>query len=437
MPNLFNDQKTLQSIRRTLATAVFLLVIWIPNLIAIQNYFPYLINTKTLQSNMLVADFAFLDTAKSYACAQIAKVAPQDIWSPACLQNWFKNYLKISKQPDKDIVNKVGYHPCTPQSVVMFMPLTNFPLNMVIIFLGLLTSIVLITPTTLLIRKHFNFSPAQIIYWWLIVLAAAPITINFYYGQLDGLLAGIAAIFLLTWQKKNSFPAAICMALTLAIKPQRAFIMLIMSLADRRFRLLFWALLISIILLGITINVLGLGPVLTYPNKLECIYRAIDNHQLPDTAYTTVSILGPISLICGLGFAHIMSLPATIVSLLGAYIIWHQAIQSGKHTYPFAYASSVLFIFIFAPLQHFYSLILLCVVWACTVPAISIGNILKIKEQPLRYWCFLFLFFPALTWIVAYLASLCGFPGLGHLLILLCMFFLSLSCFRQSIKAAH
>jgi len=437
MPNPFNHKKTLQSISQVLIKAVFLVVIWIPNLIVIQNYFPYLINTKTLQSNLLARDFAFLDTAKYYACAQIAKAAPKDIWNPDILQNWFKDYLKISKPADQDIINKVGYSPCTPQSVVIFMPLTNLPLNKVIIILEILTLIILITPATILVRKHFNFTTPQIIYWWLIVLAAAPATMNFYYGQLDGLLAGLAAMFLLTWQNKNGFLGAVCLALTLAIKPQRALIMLIMSLADRRFRLLFWTLLISIILVVLTIMVLGLEPFLMYPNKLECIYRAIDNHTLPDTAYATASALGPISLIYGLGVAHMLSLPATIISLAGAYVIWRKAIQSGKHAYPFAYASSVLFIFIFAPLQHFYSLILLCIVWACTVPTISIEKILKIKEYSLRYWCFLFLFFPALTWIISYLACFNGFPGLGHLSILLVMFFLSLFCFRQSIRSAR
>jgi hypothetical protein len=211
--------------------------------------------------------------------------------------------------------------------------------------------------------------------------------------------------------------------------------MLIMSVANKRLRLLGWTFFTSVILLLLTIGFLGLDTVLSYPSKLEWMYRAIDSHKFPDAVFTAVGILAPISLLFGMPTAHAMSFPLALISFGGAYLIWRQAIKSGKHTYPFAYASSVLIIFILAPLQHFYSLIMLCPVWAYTVPAISIPNILKIKERALRYWCFLFLSFPLLSWMTAYvLGYLCKMPGLGHLPLITLLFVVSLINFSNSLK---
>ncbi len=135
MPNLGYCKKTLRSISIVLAKALFLGVIWIPNLVAIQSYCHYLISNKTLQSNLLVRDFAFVDSAKYYAFAEIAKTSPNNLWNPVILQNWFKNYLQKSQLTNKDIAIKVGSMPDTPQTAVLCMVLTRYPLNKAIVIL--------------------------------------------------------------------------------------------------------------------------------------------------------------------------------------------------------------------------------------------------------------------------------------------------------------
>ena len=389
------DQETRNQIILLLIEAIFIVLIWLPNFFCFYKFVPYLVNEKTLQSNLLIKTTAFIDTAKYYACAQIAKNTPQAIWDPSALQKWFANYLKISQPLDTSDTNKLSYSPYTPQAIVMFMPLTALPLHIVIIIIEFATLLSMLVPITLLIKKYFNVATLDILRWWLIALASVPITINFYFGQLDGLLAGLAAIFILQWQNKNCIAAALSLAITLAIKPQRALLMLVMALADKRFKLLFWTSLMSIIFLTITIYVLGWNTVIMYPTKLMSIHQAIDAYKLPDAAATTVSILGLVSLVCGQQAGHIISFGSTISFLILTYLIWRRALRAGQHSYPYAYAATVLLSFICTPYQHIYSLILLCVVWAGTIPATSISKILKVQKSALRYWCLLFFFFPA------------------------------------------
>jgi len=76
-------------------------------------------------------------------------------------------------------------------------------------------------------------------------------------------------------------------------------------------------------------------------------------------------------------------------------------------TFAYAYAASILINFILGPHERYYDLVLLSVMWAITVKAVDLENILLMKEKSEQFWNLLFLLFPAITWIT-YL------PGAGN-----------------------
>ncbi len=417
-----------------LIEAIFLLVIWFPNLTAILSFTPYLANAGTLQSKLL-KNGIFIDVAKYYACAKIAATEPDKIWDPTVQQNWFKNYLNIPPSVDLFATDRLSPAQYTPPSIVMFMPLSCLPLNQAISIWEILSFLFMLICVTILLKQSFKYTAVQSLFWWLIVLAAAPVTVNFLYGQVNGVLAGLLAVFLLTWQKKNNLPASICFALTVVIKPHRALVMLIMLLAARKFRLLLMSILICIIIMAGIIAVLGIGPILKYPAQVILMETALDRYQMPAPTTLVVGLLGPIGIICGREAARLASLPALSICLAGMYYIWRKAVRAGNHSYDFAYASTFLLNLICGPHEHFYDLALLSVVWACTVPSINIKNISNIKQHSLRFWCYLFLLFPAITWGIYLSTPVKGNFGAWHLPLLILMFFLSLYNFRRTIRS--
>ncbi len=428
--NKFNKK---QSLLLIIIEAVFLLIIWIPNLAAIYAFAPSLVSAEKLKIEWSDKCDLFTDVAKYYACAQIAKTSPNQIWNLTRQQNWFKNYLNITEPIDLYSTKKLGPAQYTPQAIVMFMPLTMLSLHEAISFFEIFSLFCLVIPVSLLLRRCCQLSIYQILLWWLIVLAAAPSTENFCYGQVNGILSGLAAIFLLNWQHKNDSLAALALALSIAIKPHRALIMLIMALVARKFRLLFFVLIFSLLLLVAAVFILGIEPVLQYPRALLTIEVALDKHQLPAPINLIVSILGPISVIFGSHVARLASLPLTLISLAIIYLIWRKAILAGKHTYGYAYASSVLCNLILGPHEHYYDLLLLSVVWATTISTVEFNKIFMIKERGQYFWCILFVLFPALTWVL-YFQTRNGYFGAWHLPLLILMFKVSILKFKYSTR---
>jgi hypothetical protein len=411
----------------------FLLIISLPNMVLICKWAPNVVSIDKLQSRLLRGSGFFIDVAKYYACAQIAKTNPRNIWDLSSQQDWFKDNLGLPKTIDLYATQQLSPAQYTPQGILLFMPLTCLPLNQAIVVFEFLSLLFLIIPVSLLLLRRCKLSKSEMVVWWLIILAAAPSTENFSLGQVNGYLAGLAAIFLLTWQNKNNFLAALSLALTIAIKPHRAFVLLIMVLAARKFNLLFTTVIISILLLGLTIMVLGIEPILKYPSALMSIEMSLDRHELIAPTELIVSVFGPISIIFGSHAARVASVPMLIICLSLIYFVWHRALAAGKQTYGYAYAASFLCNLVLGPHEHFYDLLLISVVWAMTIPVVQVENIFTIRSKIQRLWCILFLLFPAITWTIYFAFSQPPHTYFGswHLPLLIYMLALALIQFKR------
>jgi len=415
--------------------SVFIALIWLPNIFCLSQFCPYLANEEVLQSQMISkVSNLFIDVAGIYACAKIAATTPMKTWDLSTEQDWFKHYLNIPASIDLHTNGQLS-PPCfTPQSIVMFMPLINLPLNQAIMVFEAFSLIFMIAALSVLLKTYLKFNAYNVVHWWLVVLASVSVSFDFYFGQSDGLLSGLTAIFLLNWCSKQCLPAALAFTFTLAIKPQCALVMVAMSLAGRKYRLMLLTALLSGLLLLLTINIMGLNSVITYPRQILSFTQAQDTYKLPGLEGSLVSVLGPITLIAGRHAASRLSLPFALISLVIMYIIWRKAIKTTPLSFPFAYASSLLINFILAPRQHVYSLILLSTAWAITTPAVSLKQIVQLKQHTERLWCLVFFLFPALGWILCYINGV-GTPGTRCLPLLLFMLLLALSRFRQIIKS--
>lgn len=415
-----------------LLQVVFFVLLFSPDILLLGKWVPVLLSPQKLQANLLRGSGYFIDAAKYYACAEIAKTDPQNIWNLSAQQNWFKEKLGLPVAVDLFESEQLSPAQYTPQAILMFMPFTLLPLNQAIISLELLSLLVFIFPMTSLLLRYKKMAKSEVFIWWLFILSAASVTENFFLGQSTFILAGLAAIFLLHWQNKNDTLAAIALALTIAIKPHRAFVFIIMLLATKKYRLLLTTLLYSVFLLFVAIVFFGLAPVMHYPQALIAIESAVDEHKLLAPTSLIVSIFAPISILWGRHAARLASLPLLFVCLLLIFVIWRKAFKYGEKTYPFAYTCALLFNLILGPHEHFYDLVLLSTTWAMTIPSVHLDQVMLIKNA--RLWNIVFLIFPALTWFIYLICS--HFPsnyfGPWHLPLLIIMLMIAFQAFQKA-----
>ena len=244
---------------------------WYLNIIIISTYIPTLRSMSALSIATSKTGGTFLDFAKNYACAEIAQVNPNMIWDAATQAETLNSILN-AHQNDSGIPARIAYcAPYTPQSLLLLMPLTLLPLNQAIIIFEISSILFAVLAISALIRHYHNYSLGQLVMWWIIALAAFPFLQNVCLGQMTFLLSGLLAIFLFSWNKKNVVLPAICLTAILAIKPQRALIIVVLLLATKRFRLLGAVILFSICLLLVCAAVIGINPILAYPGQLQSI----------------------------------------------------------------------------------------------------------------------------------------------------------------------
>lgn len=402
--------------------AIVVIFTWLPTAVIAFDYGSALSSTNSLALKLKENLCAFVDFTRLYACAQLAKTNAEDIWDPTAEIQTLAKCLQIS--PDSQslarqmpMLTPVRY---TPQCVALAMPLTVLPLNQALIFFEILALLAAIIPITFLLKKYQNYSTAQIILWWAIVLSMPTFIQNICLGQFETIIAGLSAIFLLTWENNNTLIAPLVLALAIAIKPHHALVMLMMALAARRYRLLLFTILFSALIFICTSLTLGSNVILKYPTVWFAIEKGVANGKLFYPFAYTINLIGTMSMLFNPVVGQMLGSLSTGIFLLATYFIWRRAVHFGRHTYPFTYAVSLLLSLILGPHSNFYALFLLNVAWAITVPIIEISRLRKAQTLLSYSWCMAFLFFPFFSWYIIFAhIFLCAQLHLALLLILL------------------
>jgi hypothetical protein len=321
-------------------------IFWFLNFVVISTYVPILRSMADLSTATSKTGGMFLDFAKNYACAEIAKTNPDVIWDAAAQAETLNKILNAHSSDAGIGARTVYCAPYTPQSLLLLLPLTLLPLNQAIIIFEIFSILFCLLAISLLIKKYQHFSTVQIIAWWIIFLAAFPFLQNVCLGQMTFVLAGLMALFIINWDNKNVVLPSVCLGLALAVKPQRALIMLIMLLATKRYRLFLGVTIFSILLLGACIVFMGLNPILAYPGKLQAIEAgryALKLHS--PLEWTTAYYLGLPSVISAIfqkSIGHELVTWTTILDFALTYLIWKKADRVSKQAYPFAFTLTVL-----------------------------------------------------------------------------------------------
>ncbi len=393
---------------------------WYLNIVVLSTYVPALRSMSALSAVTSKSGGMFLDFTKSYACAQIAKTNPHFIWDAITQANTLTAILN-AKSNDKGTVERAVYiAPYTPQSLLLVMPLTLLPLNQAIIIFESFSILLAILTISVLIKRYQNYSNGQLIIWWLIIFATFPFMQNLCLGQMTFILAGLISIFLLTWNNKTVIVPAVCLALTLAIKPQRALILIIMLLATKRFRLLTFTILFSILLLSICALTIGIEPLLAYPSKLQNIENARNAFKMNwPIEWTTSYCLGVpavISFICQKSLGHGLVIWSSLLDFILVFSIWRKAAKLGTHTYPFAFAITVLIDLMIGPYAFLYDIFMINLGFAMTLPVVELSKFSELKTHALELWFLAFSFFPLASWYIESFYSPSG--GALHMMLL-------------------
>jgi hypothetical protein len=414
-------------------------IFWYLNFVVIFTYVPTLRSMTALSTATSKTGGMFLDFAKNYACAEIAKTNPNVIWD-ANAQAETLNKLLNAHSTDPGIPARTVYcAPYTPQSLLLLMPLTMLPLNQAIIIFEIFSILFSISAISLLIKQYQHFSTTQIIIWWVIFLAAFPFLQNICLGQMTFILAGLLALFIINWNNKNVILPSVCLGLALAVKPQRALIMLIMLLATKRYRLFLGVILFSVLLLGCCVIFMGINPILVYPSKLQAIEAgryALKLHS--PLEWTTSYYLGLPSVISAIfqkSLGHELVTWSSILDFVMTYLIWKKAGKKGTHTYPFAFAVTLLIDLMIGPYANLYDIFFMALAWAITLPAVELANFSKIKTPALRLWFLAFSFFPIASWLIETYCMKYG--GTLHMLLLGTVLIIALWNFKNVLSLSN
>ncbi len=399
-----NEQSLKKALMLTLQLLLILLL-YCENFIVLPYFLSHLGSMSALCSFARENGAVFNDYIENYTCAQIALSKPENIWDLATQANAINTVLRLHPGEPAYSLHQasVAQSRYTPQAILLGMPLTALPLNQAIIAFEFVSFLVAFIGITLLIRRYQQYSKPEVVLFWLTVLAAPSFMHNCILGQYGILIAGLAAIFLLTWDKKNVLVPALCFALTLATKPHRALIMLVMSLAARRFRLLLLTALISVLLLCACAATMGVQTVISYPHHLWQIQSTLFQEKLQSPLRVTTEFWLGLPALFSFVFNHPVGyqliVPGVIIDSIAMYIIWRKAVTAGVKAYPFAYASSLLVDLLIGPYSPYYDLFLINVAWAVTVPMIAFYRFPELRTNLSRIWFLLFSFYSFASWI--------------------------------------
>jgi hypothetical protein len=384
--------------------AVFLLAIWFPNIAYICYYAPVVNNPTALIAEMRSRPWAFSDFLKYYACADlISHGAKATVWDPQVQSAWIKKYLSSTLPEGKTFEPQllaVGEY--TPQFLVFMTPLLNMPVYQALAFWQIFNLLWLLIPVTILLRKYSSLTTKQMCLWWMIILASGPCWYSFSLGQSAALVTGLQGCYYLTLMTGRNLAAGIVAALLAIIKPQRVLIPLAMALFTRRYKIIATVVVASLAIACIAASVTGWDTFVQYPSRLAELIHKYDSGQQFYSRPPFVSIEQPLTSLFGAHVARIMLTIVSIVGFIGTCVIWSKAYKAGVKSYPFAFAASVLLDLATSTRAVYYDFLVLAVAWAVTIPAVEFDRIKEIPDRKLRWWCWVFVFFPAVNWILLY-----------------------------------
>jgi hypothetical protein len=131
--------------------------------------------------------------------------------------------------------------------------------------------------------------------------------------------------------------------------------------------------------------------------------------------------------------ARTLCVALVVPVFIGLYMLWRRI---GTRNTPailgFAIACSLIPLYIFNARCIYYDLLLMLIPWALTVPVVEFDQIKTLSNRNLRYWCWLFLLFPVLNWVIIWARVVDGGPA--HQPVMLLLFVLAWLNLQQLLK---
>lgn len=374
-------------------------------------FYPRCETDEAFMKNLHVMPDAFIDYVKFIEVASLAQSPQRDnLYEPAVQANWLINFLGANDPGP--IITKRKLNPAyyTPPYVAMMIPWTLLPISLGYKIWCIKTTLLAILTTSFLMARFPVLpdapGPSKAAFWgtllmfWVIVLSSPASIQNYFLGQSALLMVALLAAFYYCWQTSHPLLAGVMIAFTSIIKPHHSLLMALIALADRQWKTLFAWVSTMVILLGASAVIISPQAVLSYPSMVRKLELMIDEGKLYNPITTeSISLRGPLTMVLGSG-AHPFAWLFWVIGLAVNYYIWRQAIKSGRQTYGYALASSVLFSLLLSFHANFYDLLLLAVPWALTVSSVGFHNLSKIGSPWQRIWSIAFFLFPFVGWAI-------------------------------------
>ncbi len=256
-----------------------------------------------------------------------------------------------------------------------------------------------------LLRAVRKFGTVDTVMFCLAVADSLPAVVAIRTGQWVWWLVGISSLFFYTSTKRREIVSGILLGI-LAVKPQFALPLIVVTLGQRRWRTSASAAL-TILALNIGAGLLiGFKNVIEYPKMLAHLEVLQDVGVFPQTH---ASLRGLLSNVLPEQSAFVASTSLYWLPLLILFIICLRTKSDSLQSQRWTWALAVLVGMVFAPSMFPYDLTLICLPAALTMKTISPFQIAKLRSRPLLAWHAVLFVYPALGWLIGLLPSRINF----------------------------
>lgn len=289
-----------------------------------------------------------------------------------------------------------------PMICLLLTPLSNFSLDGAFTFWKFLSVPFGLTGVYILLTSQTRFNNVSRAAIMLSVIANTPAIFAIRTGSFSFILLCLLSLYVWGLLKNRNIMVGICLALMAAIKPNFAVFLLVPLFFPLRWKALTVTGLTMLGLVCASIAHFGVGVFSEYSAYLNDVFSS-SNKYAPITFPEYQVNLRALILYHLLHWTTPVAVTVftTVCCLFGlamSALVWLKA-RGRQELFGWSMAFTLLMLLLCGPHVHHYDVLLLVVAAALTLPSVSFSDVVKVKERAYRYWCYLFLLYPMVSFI--------------------------------------
>ena len=393
----------------------------------LQYYVPVLMSDENFDRTLAQSRKLFIDFRMDYA---LGKMLASD--QRAKLYDPPSQFIQFTKTIQPLPPGQIGFICYMPFFYLLMLPLSSLSVHQALL-VWLCSSMALGIAGLTLLGKRSGLSVNQIMLVLLGTLSCEPAIYALTLGQTSWYFVAFLSFFFLGILGRFELVAIIAGVLSL-IKMQYGLLTIVITLLQRRWKLLAGVAVISIILNAMTAPYIGWSDILHYPTNVN----AWSQRQDLDFGFmsrTLISLRAPLVCYLPWDLANILTRVQALIGLGFITSIWWRTPKGNQAALRWAIAMTIVLGLLTSPHSHIYDCLLLCIAAMITLPTIDLGKIVKLQPLCLQMWCLLMYFFPAasLTYVSYYkIFSPCDF--LGFIFLEALMAIAGVFCFLNTLR---